>query len=152
MACSYGLGMRQPACGCNVRAKRLTHWLLTNSRQLQAPCCSLCQQDWLAIQLAITAADLRKTRPVCSPDESRSRRYLPRVSRSMPELPSTKDFHDEGWIRRDPPSCFLTSLGFTFARCAYANERTAHEAPRLYRRKLRWHKSSICKPRIDIKR
>jgi hypothetical protein len=31
MAC-YDLGMRQPAHECNVRAKRLTHWLLTNSR------------------------------------------------------------------------------------------------------------------------
>jgi hypothetical protein len=25
----YGLGMRQPAHGCNVRAKRLTHFILT---------------------------------------------------------------------------------------------------------------------------
>jgi hypothetical protein len=40
-------------------AKRLEHWLLTNSRRLQ-PCSSCCQQDWLAI----TAADLRQTRPV----------------------------------------------------------------------------------------
>jgi hypothetical protein len=32
MAC-YGLGMRQPAHGCNVRAKLLAHWLLTNSRR-----------------------------------------------------------------------------------------------------------------------
>jgi hypothetical protein len=29
------LGMRQPAHGCNVRAKRLAHRLLTNSRRLQ---------------------------------------------------------------------------------------------------------------------
>jgi hypothetical protein len=28
LAC-YGLGMRQPAHGCNVRAKRLTHFTLT---------------------------------------------------------------------------------------------------------------------------
>jgi hypothetical protein len=28
LAC-YGLGMRQPAHGCNVRAKRLTHFILT---------------------------------------------------------------------------------------------------------------------------
>jgi hypothetical protein len=28
LAC-YGLGMRQPAYGCNVRAKRLTHFILT---------------------------------------------------------------------------------------------------------------------------
>jgi hypothetical protein len=96
MAC-YGLGMRQPAHGCNVRAKRLTHWLLT-SQFAQQLCCSLCQQDWLAITGSQAAADLRQTRPVCSPDESRSRRYSPRVSRSMPELPSTKDFHDEGRV------------------------------------------------------
>ena len=94
LAC-YDLGMRQPAHGCDVRAKRLTHWLLTNSRRLQ-PCCSLCQQDWLAI----TAADLQQTRPVCSRDESKSRRYSPRVSRSMPEPPSKKIYTTEGWIRR----------------------------------------------------
>jgi hypothetical protein len=28
LAC-YGLGMRQPAHGCNVRARRLTHFILT---------------------------------------------------------------------------------------------------------------------------
>jgi hypothetical protein len=28
LAC-YGLGMRQPAHGCNVRAKRLAHFILT---------------------------------------------------------------------------------------------------------------------------
>jgi hypothetical protein len=103
MAC-YGLGMRQPAHGCNVRAKRLTHWLLINSRRLQ-PCCSLCQQDWLAI----TAADLRQTRPVCSPDESRSSRYSPRVSRCIPEPPSKKIYTTEGWIRRDLATFFLFS-------------------------------------------
>jgi hypothetical protein len=118
-----GLGMRQPSHGCNVR---FGHAVLFANRI-----------GWLAI----TAADLRQARPVCSPDESRSRRYSPRAtSRSMPELPPTKYFHDEGWIRRDLPSCFIASLGFKFARCAYANERTpAHEAPRLHRRKSRWH-------------
>ena len=139
--------MRQPAHGCNVRAKRLTHWLLAISRRLQ-PCWSLCQGDWLAI----TAADLQQTRPVCSRDESKSRRYSPRASRSMPEPPSKKIYTTEGWIRRDLATCFLASLGFPFAQRAYANERTAHEAPRLHRRKLRWQKSLICKPRIDIKR
>jgi hypothetical protein len=29
LAACYGLGMRQPAHGCNVRAKRLTHFILT---------------------------------------------------------------------------------------------------------------------------
>jgi hypothetical protein len=135
--------MRQPGHGCTVRAKRLEHWLLTFSHRLQ-PCWSCCQKDWLVI----TAANLRQTRPVCSPDESRSRRYSPRVSRGMPEPPSTKDFHDEGWVRRDLASCFLASLSFPFALCAYANGYTAHEAPRLHRRKLRWHKPSICKLRI----
>jgi hypothetical protein len=56
----------------------------------QAATASCCQRDWLAI----TAANLRQTRPVCSPDESRSRRYSPRTSRGMPEPPSTKDCHD----------------------------------------------------------
>jgi hypothetical protein len=146
MAC-YGLGMRQPAHGCNVRAKRLTHWLLTNSRRLQ-PCWSCCQRDWLAI----TAADLRQAHPVCTPDESRSRRYSAKASRSMPEPPSKKIYTTEGWIRRDLTTCFLASLGFPFAQRAYANERTAHEAPRLHRRKLRWHKTSICKLRIDFQK
>jgi hypothetical protein len=147
----YGLGMRQPAHGCNARAKRLAHCILTFLRcdYSRVVLFALCQQDWLAI----TAADLRQARPVCSPDESRSRRCSARASRSMPEPPSTKDSHDEGaWIRRDLPSCFLASLGFTFARCAYANERTAHEVPRLHRRKLRWHKPSICKPRIGFQK
>jgi hypothetical protein len=146
MAC-YGLGMRQPAHGCNVRAKWLTHWLLTNSRRLQ-PCWSCCQQDWLAI----TAADLRQTRPVCSPDEIRSRRYSAKVSRSIPEPPSKKIHTTEGWIRRDLTTCFLALLRFPFAQRAYANERTAYEAPRLHMRKLRWHTTSICKLRIDFQK
>jgi hypothetical protein len=60
----------------------------------------------------------------------------------------------EGWIRRDLASCFLASLGFPFALrgYAYANERIAHEAPRLHSRKLRWHKTSICKLRIDFQK
>jgi hypothetical protein len=46
MAC-YGLGMRQPANGCNVRAKRLTHWLLTSSRRLQPRCLFSLPTGWI---------------------------------------------------------------------------------------------------------
>jgi hypothetical protein len=123
----YGLGMRQPAHGCNVRAKRLTHWLLTNSRRLRPYCC-LCQHDWLAI----TAADLRQTRPVCSPDESRSRRYSPRASRSMPEPPSKKIYTTKGGSDATRPLASLLHTRLHIcAMCIYmrTNEQpTRHRA------------------------
>jgi hypothetical protein len=150
MAC-YGLGMRQPAHGCNVRAKRLTHWLLANSRRLLTPAVMLFS---LPTGLAgdhrqrltcgkrvpfalLTRADQGGTHPGLAGACQSCRRQ---------KISTTKGGWRPRWIRRDLlPSCFLASLGFTFARCSYANERTAHEAPRLHRRKLRWHRSSICK-------
>jgi hypothetical protein len=40
MAC-YGLGMRQPAHGCNVRAKRLTHFATDQFASITAMLVSL---------------------------------------------------------------------------------------------------------------
>ena len=45
----YGLCVLLAACGCNVRAKRLWHWLLYFRVDYSHVCWSLCQEDWLAI-------------------------------------------------------------------------------------------------------
>jgi hypothetical protein len=136
-------GMLLYIAAVNFRAKRL---LQASGRfaLITAMLVSSCQGDWLAI----TAANLQQTRPVCSPDESRSRRYSAKTSRGMPGPPSTEDFHDRREDQTRPGLLFPCFNRLS----ACSNGYTAYEAPRLRRRKPGWHTTSIYKLRIDFQK
>jgi hypothetical protein len=122
--CSFGLLWPVMALACGSLHTAVTsvpsgwhiaHWLLTNSRRLP-PCWS--------------AADLRQTRPVCSPDESRSRRYSAKASRSMPEPPSKQIYTTEGWrVDQTRPDHLFPCFSRLSVCSACICERLNHNSP-----------------------
>jgi hypothetical protein len=141
--------MRQPAHGCNVYAKRLAHWLLINSRRLQ-PCCSLCQQDWLAI----TAADLCGKRvPFALLTRSDQGGTHPGLAGACQSYRRQKISTKKGG---SDATCPLVSLLHSASHLLdvpmQMNEQPTRHRAYIGESLDGTSKSLICKPRIDIKR
>ena len=109
------------------------------------------KEDWLAI----TAAELRRTRrPMCL-TRARSGLGAVKASDSASETPLNKGCQAVVMDRRDHACRFLASLGFPFPQRRYSEYsdeeyRTWHHA--LITRKFRWHKLGTPEVRAALRK